>query len=218
MIFRTDDGQNWYQIPNPAPNTGDLMDLHAFSMDEIVVVEYTGRIFRGVIPATPTPTATATHTPTNTPTPTHTPTRTPTPTNTPTATPTYTPTPSSGSIQGIAFFDVNDNFMLDDGEPGLAEAEMALMQGDAVVSTATSDGDGNFAFAGILPANYTLVEMLPPTGYDLSPSKLTFAVPRGSNWSVFIPHRVESTPTPSPTPPCYCGYVPLIQKSFTPSQ
>ena len=120
-------------------------------------------------------------------------------------------------MQGIAFFDTNDNLMQDPGEPGLAEAEMALMQGDAVVSTATSDNNGAFAFTDVQPNSYTLVEMLPPPGYDLSPSQMTFAVPANTTWSVYIPHRTESTPTPTPTPAvCYCGYLPLIQKSFTP--
>ena len=132
------------------------MDIHVLSMDDIVVLEYTGKIWRGNIPPTATPTPT--NTPTNTPTPTSTPTRTPTPTATSTHTPTPTATPSNGSVQGIAFYDQNDNLLQDNGEPGLPGAVMALKQGSTTVSTATSNDNGAFAFGNIQPGVYTLVE------------------------------------------------------------
>ncbi len=87
-------------------------------MDEVIVIDWSGKIWRGV--GAPTPTPTPTNTPTATATPTSTPTHTPTatPTHTPTATPTATP--STANILGIAFADANGNDYQDAGEPGLA--------------------------------------------------------------------------------------------------
>ena len=122
-------------------------------------------------------------------------------------------------MQGIAFYDQNDNRLQDSGEPGLPGAVMALKQGDTTVNTATSSDNGAFAFGNIQPGVYTLVEQTPPAGYDPSPSLMTFAIPAGASWSVFVPHGLYTTPTPTPTPVVYyCGYVPLIQKSFTSGQ
>ena len=221
IIAKTTDGINWQQIPGPpnpaAPYTGDIMDLWVHDMDNVIVVDFAGRIFRGSGVPTPTPTPTATNTPTSTPT--RTPTNTPTPTATPTNTPTPTPTPSVGNVQGIAFYDQNDDLLQNNGEPGLADAVMVLMQGDAVLDTATSNDTGAFAFGNIAPGTYTLVEQLPPAGYDLSSSQTTLVVPANTTWSLFVPHGLYTPPTPTPTPIVYyCGYVPLIQKGFTSGQ
>ena len=221
IIARTTDGINWQQIPGPpnpaAPYTGDIMDLWVHDMDNVIVVDFAGRIFRGSGVPTPTPTPTATNTPTSTPT--RTPTNTPTPTATPTNTPTPTPTPSVGILQGVAFYDQNDNLLQDNGEPGLAGAVMALKQGSSTVSTATSNGNGAFAFGNIAPGTYSLVEETAPAGYDLSSSQTTLVVPANTTWSLFVPHGLYTPPTPTPTPIVYyCGYVPLIQKNFTPGQ
>lgn len=93
IIYRTDDGVNWRQIPSPTKF--DIMDIWAVSPSELVIADFGGRIWRGTVGAgteTPTPTSTATETPTETPTATPTETLTATPTETPTATPTETPT------------------------------------------------------------------------------------------------------------------------------
>lgn len=90
LILRSDDGNTWQRVTAPA--TADIMDLHVFSMDELIVVDWAGKIWRGASSTGPTPTPTAT--PTDTPTATITPTATDTPTNTPTETPTATPTPT----------------------------------------------------------------------------------------------------------------------------
>ena len=221
VIVKTTDGLNWQQIPGPpnpaSPYSGDIMDLWVHSMDNVVLVDFAGRIFRGSSVPTPTPTPTATNTPTSTPT--RTPTSTSTPTATPTNTPTPTPTPSVGNVQGIAFYDQNGDLLQNYGDPGLAGADMVLMQADAVLDTATSDGNGAFAFGNVAPGVYTLVEQLAPDGYDLSSSQTTLSVPANTTWSIFVPHNLYTPPTPTPTPVVYyCGYVPLIQKSFTPGQ
>jgi hypothetical protein len=123
-----------------------------------------------------------------------------------------------GAVQGIAFYDQNDNLLQDPGEPGLAGAAMTLAQGDVIVSTATSDSTGAFAFQGILPGNYTVVEQTPPEGYDLSSSQTSMVIPANTTWMLFIPHRLYTPPTPTPTPVVYyCGYVPLIQKNELPT-
>ncbi|HSN78075.1 MAG TPA: hypothetical protein VL334_23625 [Anaerolineae bacterium] len=216
MIYRTDDGLNWYRIPNPAPNMASLMDLHVHSMDDIIVLEATGKIWRGSGAPTATPTATNTHTPTNTPTstatPTSTPTRTPTPTATPTHTPTPTATPSTATIQGIAFADANGNDYPDNGEPGLAGAVIGLQIGSTTVMSATAGANGAFLFSAVAPNIYTVRGLQAPPGHGLSTGVLTFAVGANSTWQVYMPHPVgEPTPTPQS---CYCSFVPNVEASF----
>ena len=56
IIYRTDDGVTWTQILSP---TGaDIMDITAFSMDEVVIADWSGKIWRGTAGPTPTPTPT----------------------------------------------------------------------------------------------------------------------------------------------------------------
>ena len=216
IIVKTTDGLNWQQIqgpPDPAsPYTGDIMDLWVHNMNDVVIVDFAGRIFRGSGVPTPTPSPTATNTPTSTPT--RTPTHTPTPTSTPTHTPTPTSTPSVGVIQGVAFYDQNGNLIQDNGEPGLAGAVMTLKQGSTHVGTATSNGGGAFVFGNVGPGTYTLIEQTAPENYDLSASQTTLVVQANTTWSLYVPHNLYTPPTPTPTPIVYyCGYVPLIQKS-----
>lgn len=216
MLMRTTNGVDWMRVSGP-PTTADLMDIQVFDMDTVIVLSWDGKIWRGAGQPTPTPTPTNSPTPTNTPT--RTPTNTPTPTATPTNTPTPTATPSVGTVQGIAFFDQNDNLLQDAGETGLAGAVMALKQGSTIASTATSNSTGAFAFGNIAPGAYTLVEQTAPAGYDLSTSQTTFVVPANTTWSLFVPHRLYTPPTPTPTPIVYyCGYMPLIQKDLLPGQ
>ena len=211
IIVRTTDGVNWSEIT--APGTADLMDVVAFSMDEVIVVDWDGNIWRGS--GAPTPTPTATNTPTSTPT------RTPTPTATATNTPTPTATPSTGNIEGLAFDDANGNLLPDAGEPGLANAVIALTQGATTVATRVSNGSGNFTFNGIAPGAYTVLEQSPPTGYGLSPVLMSLQVNANTSWEVYIPHGDEPTPTPTPTvtatpvPSCYCSFLPTLEKNFT---
>ncbi|MEZ4766911.1 MAG: hypothetical protein R2844_00590 [Caldilineales bacterium] len=142
LLMRTVDGVTWQQITSPT--NADIMDLWVHDMDNVILVDFAGHIWRGTGAPTPTPTSTST--------PTSTPTRTPTPTSTPTNTPTPTATPSTGAITGLAYYDQNGNQFPDNGEPGLPGAVMALKQGNNVVATQTSNASGNFAFNGVAPA------------------------------------------------------------------
>jgi photosystem II stability/assembly factor-like uncharacterized protein len=56
LIMRTDDGVNWVQIQSPT--NVDIMDLHVVSMDELIVVDWSGKIWRGTSGPPPTPTNT----------------------------------------------------------------------------------------------------------------------------------------------------------------
>lgn len=50
MLYRTDDGTTWSPIPAPAPageEPADLMDVHIVSANEIFVLDWAGRIWRG---------------------------------------------------------------------------------------------------------------------------------------------------------------------------
>jgi photosystem II stability/assembly factor-like uncharacterized protein len=203
MIYRTDNGVDWYRIPNPAPTTANLKDLHVNSMDDIVVVEWAGKIWRGTGAPPPTPT------PTNTPTATATPTSTPT--ATPTSTPSPTPTPSTATIQGIAFADSNGNDLPDPGEPDLPGAVIGLINATTTISKTTA-ADGSFVFDGVAPGIYTVRGLQAPAGYGVSTGVMTFQVGANTTWQVFMPHPVgEPTPTPQS---CYCSFVPKVEASF----
>lgn len=154
IIYRTDNGANWSQVT--APTSADIMDLWVFSMDEMIVVDWSGRIWR-YTPTDPTVTPTASHTPTTTATPTVTatftptatrtetptatvtitPTRTPTATSTSTATQTSTPTPTptetptlapgNGMVVGDVFVDLNEDGARQTGEPGQPGVPVRLL-------------------------------------------------------------------------------------------
>ena len=55
LLLRTDDGVTWQSVPSPT--TADIMDLRVVSMDELILVDWSGKIWRGTsAPPTPTPT------------------------------------------------------------------------------------------------------------------------------------------------------------------
>ncbi len=214
LMMRTTDGATWQTIT--PPTNADLMDLKAFSMDEVIVLDWAGRIWRGTGAPTPTPTSTNTPTPTATATPTHTPSPTHTPTHTPTATPTHTPsptpTPSTATITGLAFADANGNDYPDAGEAGLAGAQIGLQVAGQTVQTATSGADGRFTFNNVAPNTYTVRGLAAPAGYGSSTTVMTFQVAANTTWNVFMAYPVgEPTPTPQS---CYCSFLPGMQASF----
>ena len=81
-----------------------------------------------------------------------------------TPTPTPTPTPSVGSIEGFVFHDLNENGLPDEGEPGLAGAQIRLLRGGSVLQSYTTTASGTFEFTGLAPDIY-LVEEINPPGY-----------------------------------------------------
>ncbi len=138
---------------------------------------------------TPTPTATATETPTDTPTMTPTPTATATATDTPTMTPTatatatdtptMTPTPTATSIPlslgNLVWYDIDNNGLIDSGEPGIGAIPVRLyadvdnndLPDAGPITTTTTDGNGLYVFDNLTAGNYIL-EIVPPTGYASS--------------------------------------------------
>ena len=56
IIYRTDDGVNWVQIASPT--NADIMDVRASSMEDVVIVDWAGKIWRGTSGPPPTPTPT----------------------------------------------------------------------------------------------------------------------------------------------------------------
>ena len=180
IVYSTEDGWTWTPVEAPT-TTADIMDVWAFSMSDVFVIDWSGKIWHSTVPPTPTPTATNTATPTNTPT------------ITPTA------TPSTGMIQGIAFGDLNRNAWLDAEEPGLAGADLVLRQGAAEKHSTTSDVDGGFTFEGIVPGQYTLAERAPPVGYQLNLSVISFEVAANQTLIFNMGHEPAPTPTATPT-------------------
>lgn len=201
IIYATEDGFNWAAINAPA--TADIMDIHAFSMTDVYIVDFSGKIWHGGVEPTPTPTPTQTSTPTATPT------------STPTATPTPTSTPSTGSVSGIAFADENGNEIWDPEEPVLAGAVIGLSQGAAELYSGTSEADGIFRIDGIQPGAYTLSEKSPPPGYQRSTSRVTFFAPANTLWNFFFGHQVEPTATPTLTPSPTATETPIATETPT---
>lgn len=66
-----------------------------------------------------------------------------------------------GSIRGIKWYDVNQNGVRDQGEPGLEDWQINLPYGNFTL-TATTDALGNYSFTGILAGIYSVSEELQP--------------------------------------------------------
>ena len=163
VVYRTTNGADWTEMQNPA--SSELMDVYVFGMDDVFVVEWSGRVWHYAgAPLTPVaPEPTRTSTPSATPTDTATPTATPTATASPTSTATATPT--TGKITGLVFSDLNRNARWDAGEPGIRGVSIWLVpEAGAVVGTRTDD-QGNYAFATVQPGLVS-VEFVVPAGME----------------------------------------------------
>lgn len=66
-------------------------------------------------------------------------------------------TEDTGGIDGIVFDDANQNGMMDEGEMGLEGLTVGLVLPDETNGSTTTDVDGNYAFADLLPGDYTVV-------------------------------------------------------------
>ena len=221
LIYRTDDGVNWASIS--LPTTADIMDVWAFSMDDLYVVDFSGKIWHGGNASTPTltPTSTPTQTltPTNTATPTHTPTPTdtptatftPTPTDTPTATPTSTSTPTptatptlalgAGMITGYTFIDADQNQQQGPGELGVGGVAITLrsLPDNIIQGTASSDANGYYGFYGLTPSDWS-VEVQVPAGMQLVGPRNPATVTVGADTVNALSFALYAEPTPTPTP------------------
>jgi photosystem II stability/assembly factor-like uncharacterized protein len=209
IIYRTDDGVNWTGITSPA--SADVMDVRAFSMDDVFVVDFSGKIWHGtgVIPPTNTPTATSTsthtptptHTATATPTATRTPTFTPSPTSTPTATPTPTVEPGKAALVGVAFLDNNQNHQQDAGEPGIAGVAItaSALPGGSPQSQTMTDGSGIYGFYGLAPGDWAVQIDIPAGMQLLVPATNPTTVTLTADIVSELPIALYAAPTPTPT-------------------
>lgn len=123
-------------------------------------------------------------------------------------------------MEGTAYGDLNGNGVLDAGEPGLAGAVLALRKDGVEIATTTSRSGGFYGFTALQPASYQLLEKAPPTGYQLNPSIIGFALAAGQTVMIDFGHApvtpsvhrrgylplmlwlppVLATPTPTTTP------------------
>lgn len=66
------------------------------------------------------------------------------------------------SLAGSVFHDVNDNGVLEAGEPAIADVEVQLRDSaGSLVATTTTDRDGNYQFRNLLAGAYSLVQSQP---------------------------------------------------------
>lgn len=84
------------------------------------------------------------------------------PTTTPTVTATATPAP--GTIGGRAFADLNRNGRQDGDEPGVTGVTVTLLRSGNLVTTATTDGNGDYTFADLRAGDY-LVQLTVPASF-----------------------------------------------------
>lgn len=105
--------------------------------------------------------------------------------------------PSNGTVQGVAFDDIDGNGVRNGSEPGLEGAVVALVQGGATILTATSSASGDYQFTAVAPGEYQLVETTPPPGYSPSPNApQSLNVVAGATLTVDLGHQaVPSDPS-----------------------
>jgi len=197
-------GESWYSVDvlgddpdTPEKDGGQEGDTVVFLIGSYEA-DQTGTWHQGV--AAPL-NLTASGGPTPTPTSSTTPTPTKTPTSTPT--PTVTPTPSTGSIEGLVWFDLNRDLTPQPGEPPLASAVITLKDASQqVVGTQVTTETGTFAFSGLAPGFYFVTEADPPGYRSVPGSSNNRGVPvtAGSITTVNFADESILTPTPSTTP------------------
>lgn len=141
------------------------------------------------------PIATATPTPTITPTAS----RTPTPTSTLTPTSTPTGTPVVGRVHGLVFNDLNGDGLPTNGEPGLIGVSILLYQGNNVVGSTTTGGDGTYHFDSLLPGQYRIEETDPPGFTSTTSNSVVLFVSAGNDFVVNFGDRFNPTSTPTAT-------------------
>ncbi len=89
------------------------------------------------------------------------------------------------SLGDLVWNDVNNNGVVDAGEPGMAGVTVRLLDSSGtVLATTTTDANGNYLFSSLIPGDY-MVEIVPPSGYVSS---------TGTNGSATGPY--EAAPDP----------------------
>jgi hypothetical protein len=99
----------------------------------------------------------------------------------------------------VVFNDLNCNGRRDDGEPGLAGAEITLKD-DALnpLATYTTGPDGVYFFYNLAPGDYSVVESNPP-GYDESCTSDVWGVRLIGCHIVIVDFGDRMSPTATPT-------------------
>lgn len=82
------------------------------------------------------------------------------------------PRPGGGTVTGIVFNDLNENGLLDGGEPGIGGVSVFLRSpgpdgtagtaDDTVVAATSTAGDGRYSFASVASGGFVVVETDPP--------------------------------------------------------
>ncbi|QLQ07603.1 MAG: hypothetical protein HZY76_17360 [Anaerolineae bacterium] len=197
IYHTTNGGVTW--AAQTIPGSGFVWEVDFVDATHGWAVTHDGKILAYSEPQGPTPT----YTPTNTATPTATVTETPTatPTATPTTVPTATPSPlpGLGHLAGTVFHDQNSNGQRDDGEPGLAGANISIrLDGTPVVTTVTDSG-GAYVARDLAPQTYE-ASVSGPLGFvslpGTNPALVTVLAGQTSlrDFPMVLP-----TPTPTPT-------------------
>ena len=88
----------------------------------------------------------------------------------------------------------------DNGEPGVPGVTVILKDANGVeVGRTTTDANGNYRFAGLVPGTYT-VDIEVPAGFNAATTSMTVTVGEGEeNLDVDFPLTVIPTPTPATT-------------------
>ena len=119
---------------------------------------------------------------------------------------------SDASVQGVDFglvapatigdrvWNDKDGNGVDNGEPGVPGVTVILKDANGVeVGRTTTDGNGNYRFAGLVPGTYT-VDIEVPAGFNAATTSMTVTVGEGEeNLNVDFPLTVIPTPTPATT-------------------
>ena len=119
---------------------------------------------------------------------------------------------TDASVQGVDFglvapatigdrvWNDKDGNGVDNGEPGVPGVTVILKDANGVeVGRTTTDGNGNYRFAGLVPGTYT-VDIEVPAGFNAATTSMTVTVGEGEeNLNVDFPLTVIPTPTPATT-------------------
>ncbi|MCH8994212.1 MAG: hypothetical protein IH959_04505, partial [Chloroflexi bacterium] len=73
----------------------------------------------------------------------------------PTPTPTASP-PATATISGVVFDDLDGNGVRDDGEPGLPDKAVTLVEGATLKRAVRTEADGSYSMDGLAPGEYVL--------------------------------------------------------------
>jgi uncharacterized surface anchored protein len=88
------------------------------------------------------------------------------------------------SVSGDVWIDSNANAVQDAGEGALASVTVNLVSGGTTISTAVTDANGDYSFAGLSPGDYT-VQFTAPANYEFStPSSEAFTLVSGQSEQV----------------------------------